>query len=142
MIAWPMGLPDYDPVRQILEDRDALEGAAQLQHLDADATCLWCCSKEMQREKLLSDYVGRNEKTKVVAKLQKKGAGAPQHEPAISEAEQQAMIAFYHKKQQEAERLAAEDEDAYLHSSWADPKALKSAFTGIGNISWRAGGPR
>ena len=80
MIAWPMGLPDYDPVRQILEDRDALEGAAQLQHLDADATCLWCCSKEMQREKLLSDYVGRNEKTKVVAKLQKKGAGAPQRE--------------------------------------------------------------
>ena len=138
MIAWPMGLPDYDPVRQILEDRDALEGAAQLQHLDADATSLWCCSKEMQREKLLSDYVGRNEKTKVVAKLQKKGAGAPQREPVVSADEQKAMIAFYHKKQQEAERLEQEDEDAYLHSKWANPKSLKNAFTGVGDISWRA----
>eukprot|EP00967_Tisochrysis_lutea_P077451 scaffold105167_cov30-Tisochrysis_lutea.AAC.1 len=42
------------------------------------------------------------------------------------------MIAFYHKKQQEAEKLAAEDDDAYLHSSWADPKALKAAFTAEG----------
>ena len=58
----------------------------------------------------------------------------------MSEEEQKAMIAFYHKKQQEAEKLAAEDDDAYLHSSWADPKALKAAFTGIGNVSWRAGG--
>ena len=36
-----------------------------------------------------------------MAKLQKRGAGAPQREPVVSEDEQKAMIAFYHKKQQE-----------------------------------------
>ena len=35
---------------------------------------------------------------KVVAKLQKKGSGAPQREPVVSEDEQKAMVAFYHKK--------------------------------------------
>jgi len=138
MIAYPMGLPDYDLVRQILEEREELEGAAAMQVLDGGAASLWCFNKELQKEKLLSDYVGKNDKTKVVAKLQKKGAGAPQREPIVSEDEQKAMIAFYHKKQQEAEKLALEDEDAYLHSQWANPKALKSAFTGIGEVSWKA----
>ena len=84
-------------------------------------------------------YTGKNEKTKVVAKLQKKGAGAPQREPIVSEDEQKAMMAFYHKKQQEAEMMALESEDSYLHSPWANPKALKNAFTGIGEVKGFAG---
>jgi hypothetical protein len=75
----------------------------------------------------------------VVAKLQRKGAGAPQREPVVSEEEQKAMIAFYHKKQREAEALAAEEDDSYLNSRWADPKGLKHAFTGIGDVQWRGG---
>jgi len=138
MIAYPMGLPDYDHVRQILEEREDLDGPAALEELDPDKTSLWCFSKELQREKLLSEYVGKNDKTKVVAKLQKKGAGAPAREPIVSEDEQKAMIAFYHKKQQEQERMAHEDEDAYLHSTWANPKSLKNSFTGVGDISWKA----
>jgi len=137
MIAYPMGLPDYDGVRQILEERELLEGAASLEVLDPAAISLWCFSKELQRDKLLSDYVGKNDKTKVVAKLQKKGAGAPQREPVVSEDEQKAMIAFYHKKQKEAEKLDAEDDDAYMHSAWANPKSLKNAFSGVGEVSWR-----
>ena len=43
-----------------------------------------CFSKELQFEKLLSDYVGKNDKSKVVAKLQKKGAGAPGREPVVT----------------------------------------------------------
>merc|ERR1719291_763107 len=65
MIAYPMGLPDYDGVRQILEEREVLEGAASLEVLDPEQISLWCFSKELQRDKLLSDYVGKNEKTKV-----------------------------------------------------------------------------
>ena len=57
----------------------------------------------------------------------------------VSEDEQKAMIAFYHKKQQEAEKLALEDEDAYMNSAWVNPKALKNAFTGIGDVTWKSG---
>jgi len=139
MIVYPMGLPDYDHVRQILEEREILEGAEGLEVLEVDRASLWVFSKEMQPEKLLSDYVGKNDKSKVVAKLQKKGAGAPAREPVVSEEEQKSMIAFYHKKEQEMNRMAAEDEDAYQNSSWANPKALKNAFSGVGEVSWRAG---
>merc|ERR1719310_1920710 len=104
MIVYPMGLPDYDHVRQILEEREILEGAEAMELLDEGKASLWVFSKEMQPEKLLSDYVGKNDKTKVVAKLQKKGAGAPAREPVISEAEQKSMMAFYHKKEQEFSR--------------------------------------
>jgi len=141
MIVYPMGLPDYDHVRQILEERESLEGQEGLSVLDVDTSSLWCFSKELQRDKLLSEYVGKNDKTKVVAKLQKRGAGAPMKEPIVSEDEQKAMIAFYHKKQQDQEKMALEDEDAYLHSSWANPKALKNGFSGVGgDVQWRAGG--
>lgn len=139
MIVFPMGLPDYDHVRQILEEREALDGAEALAELAPDSASLWCFSKELQRDKLLSEYVGKNDKSKVVAKLQKKGAGAPSREPIVSEEEQKSMIAFYHKKQQEAEKMALEDEDAYLHSSWANPKNLKNSFTGVGEVNWKAG---
>merc|ERR1719231_1880250 len=113
MICYPMGLPDYDILRQILEEREEVEGSAALEMLDGGHASLWFASKEMQLDKKLCDYVGKNDKTKVVAKLQKKGSGAPQREPIVSEDEQKAMIAFYHKKQQEAEQMNLEDEDAY-----------------------------
>merc|ERR1719453_751749 len=137
MIAYPMGLPDYDPVRAILEERADADGAGALESLEPDGAALWCFNKELQRDELLSKYVGKNEKTKVVAKLQKKGAGAPQREPIVSEDEQKAMIAFYHKKQQQVEKMEAEDDDAYMHSQWANPKSLKNAFTGVGDVSWK-----
>ena len=60
-------------------------------------------------------------------------------EPVVSEDEQKAMIAFYHKKEQEMAKMALEDEDVYQNSAWANPKALKNAFTGVGDISWKAG---
>jgi len=139
MIVYPMGLPDYDHVRTILEEREDLQGAEGLEVLDHERAALWAFSKEMQPDKLLSDYCGKNDKSKVIVKLQKKGAGAPAKEPVVSEDEQKAMIAFYHKKQQETEKMEMEDEDAYMHSTWANPKALKQAFSGVGDVAWRPG---
>ncbi len=72
-----------------------------------------------------------------MAKLQKPGAGAPTREPIVDEKTQkvmcqclrfqsfdveQEMMAFYYKKQEEAKKLEAESEDAYLNSAWANPK--------------------
>jgi hypothetical protein len=43
------------------------------------------------------------------------------------------MMAYYYRKQEELKKLGENDEDEYLNSSWADPKSLKRAFTGVGN---------
>ena len=71
------------------------------QVLEDDTALLWWAGKQLERSKLLRDYVGRNEKTKIVAKLQKKGQGAPGREPVFSAEEQRAMMALAHKKQEE-----------------------------------------
>lgn len=39
--------------------------------LDEEHTSLWWANKELGHEKTLKDYVGNNEKTKIVVKLQK-----------------------------------------------------------------------
>lgn len=44
---------------------------ASLDVMEVDQTSLWFSGKEMLRGKLLKDFVGKNEKTKVIAKLQK-----------------------------------------------------------------------
>lgn len=51
------------------------------EEMDPETSTLWFAGKQMLAEKQLKDYVGRHEKTKVVVKLQKKGAGAPAREP-------------------------------------------------------------
>ena len=45
--------------------------------------------------------MGRNEKTKIIAKLQKKGHGAPGREQVFSEEEQKKMMAYAYKRQEE-----------------------------------------
>jgi hypothetical protein len=39
----------------------------------------------------VSDYLGKNEKTKVIVKMQKKGHGAPVREPVIDEKAQRVF---------------------------------------------------
>jgi hypothetical protein len=36
-----------------------------------DDSALWWAGKELLRNKLFSDYIGKNEKTKIVAKIQR-----------------------------------------------------------------------
>lgn len=55
----------------------------------------------MLRGKQLQDYVGKNEKTKIVVKLQKIGQGAPQREPVMSEEERKAMMLHAYRRQEE-----------------------------------------
>ena len=47
----------------------------------------------MQTQKTLMDYVGKNERTTIIAKLNKKGQGAPSREPVFSEEEKKKMMA-------------------------------------------------
>ena len=47
------------------------------------------------------------------------------------------MLAFYHKKQEEAKVMEAEDEDEYMNSAWANPKGLKAQLHGSKEVVWR-----
>ncbi|KAK3096571.1 hypothetical protein FSP39_001395 [Pinctada imbricata] len=140
MIVYPMNLPPHDPIRMEIENTEDLAGTqASLEVIMEDEASLWFCGKEMQRGKKLKDHVGKNEKTKVIAKLQKKGQGAPGREPVVSEEEQKKMMAYAFRKQEEMKKLDTESDDAYLNSPWADSNQLKRQFHGMNNIKW---GPR
>ena len=86
------------------------------------------------RSQTVGERFGMNDKTKVIGKLQKPGAGPPGREAAVSEEEKKAMMAFYFKKQEEMKSLAESNEDDYLHSTWADPKQLQRSLQGQSNV--------
>ncbi|KAL7753016.1 hypothetical protein RI367_001467 [Sorochytrium milnesiophthora] len=137
-IAYPMGLPEYDPVREALEDTEDLAGTSEgKETIDPPAASLWWAGKEITRGKKLADFIGKNEKTTIIAKLQKKGQGPPMREAPLNEAAQKEMMAYYYRKQEEHKKLAENDDDEFVNSAWANPKALKGAFTGVGNVSWK-----
>lgn len=130
-----MGLPDYDTVKLTIDGLEGLEGTAAGQEiLDGSTAEVWIASRCLDRSQRISDRFGRNEKTKVIAKVQKPGAGQPGREAAVSEDEKKAMMAFYFKKQEEMKKLAESSEDEYLHSSWADPKQLQRSLRGQSTV--------
>mmetsp|Transcript_10750 Transcript_10750/g.34172 ORF Transcript_10750/g.34172 Transcript_10750/m.34172 type:complete len:287 (+) Transcript_10750:28-888(+) len=141
-IAYPMGLPEWDVVRQMLEDKADFDGTSAGQEmLDADTAQLWWAGKEFFRDQTVGDRAGRNEKTRLMARLQRRGGGPPVREPAVSEEERKSMMAHYFKKQEEAKRMAEDEEDDFLYSAWANPKGLKSALVGTSSgIAFRPGG--
>ncbi|XP_009905685.2 cilia- and flagella-associated protein 298 [Dryobates pubescens] len=137
-IVYPMGLPPHDPIRMEFENKEDLVGTqAGLEVIEESEAQLWWAGKELQETKLLSDYVGKNEKTTIIVKIQKKGRGAPGREPLISHEEQKQMMLYYYKKQEELKKLEEEDDDSFLNAEWADSHALKRQFHGVTDIKWR-----
>lgn len=94
----------------------------------------------MQRDQVLSKYTGKNEKTVIKSKLVKKGGGAPQRPNPVDEETHKKMMAYWHKKNEEAKQMEENaDENDYLNSAWANPKSFKANANGIGPIQWRGG---
>ncbi|XP_049641759.1 cilia- and flagella-associated protein 298 [Suncus etruscus] len=139
MIVYPMGLPPYDPIRMEFENKEDLSGTQAALSVIAEAQAqLWWAGKELRRNKKLSDYVGRNEKTRIIVKIQQRGQGAPAREPIISNEEQKQLMLYYHRRQEELKKLEEnEDDDSCLNSPWADNTALKRHFQGVRDIRWR-----
>eukprot|EP00877_Chromochloris_zofingiensis_P003118 jgi/Chrzof1/12807/Cz07g08070.t1 len=102
--------------------------------IDPDTATLWFAGKQMLPDKKLLDFVGKNDRSKVVVKLQKKGQGAPAREPPVDADTQKAMLAWYYKKQQEQKELAGNEDDSYINSTWADTKTLKQHFSGVHDV--------
>lgn len=139
-IVYPMGLPPHENIKMEFENNEDLSGTqASLEVIEEQNAALWFSGKEMLRGKQLKDFVGKNEKTKIIAKLQKKGQGCPAREQVVSEEDQKQMMAYYYKKQEEFKKLEKDAEDAYLDEDWADNQSLKRNFHGLKDIKW---GPR
>ena len=137
-IVYPMGLPEYDPIRMEFENRENLDGTqASKDVIDGTQAVLWFASKELCRGRQLKDYLGKNEKSKVIVKLSTKSQGQPVREPVFSEEEQKRLMLANHKRKEELTALDKTSDDSYLNSSWADPSALKNRMQGMNNINWK-----
>jgi cilia- and flagella-associated protein 298 len=52
----------------------------------------------------------------------------------VDEATQKSMIAWYHKKQEEQKALDENQDDTYMHASWASGNSLKAHFSGVSEV--------
>eukprot|EP00343_Euplotes_focardii_P010196 CAMPEP_0205827572 /NCGR_PEP_ID=MMETSP0206-20130828/32462_1 /ASSEMBLY_ACC=CAM_ASM_000279 /TAXON_ID=36767 /ORGANISM="Euplotes focardii, Strain TN1" /LENGTH=298 /DNA_ID=CAMNT_0053128617 /DNA_START=6 /DNA_END=902 /DNA_ORIENTATION=+ len=135
------GLGEWEPVLVLLENQEDFDHTLHnTDDLVEEKAQLWWAGKELTRNKLLQDYIGKNEKSKVIVKIQHKGSGAPVREPLVDEESHKKMLSYFHKKQEQQQKLEEDEEDQYLNSVWADPKQLKGQLHGTSNISFRPGG--
>lgn len=140
MIAYPAyhGLGEYEPCVVLFENREEFDEMIQgTDDLELNKAQIWWAGKEFVDGKTLGDYCGKNEKCKIIVKMQHKGAGAPQREPVVDTETHKKMLSFYHKKQEEMKTMEQDEDDAFLHSSWANPNALKGQLHGQGDVKWR-----
>ena len=94
-------------------------------------------SRSTAKTNALSAHVGKHEKTKAIVRLQGPGAGPPARENPVDAETQKAMLAFYHKRQEEMKSLESDDADDYANSAWANTNSLKTHFSGVGNVRFR-----
>ncbi len=135
MIAYPgyHNLPEWDPVYLLLENKlDFLSQYPDCDLMNLENSVLWWAKKELKKQKKLLDYVGKNEKTKLKVKINRKGEGAPLAEAPIDKKTQKDMMAYYYKKQEESKKLEQNEEDDYMNSEWANPNHLKSQLVNGG----------
>lgn len=137
---YPQGIPEYDPVRMELENREDLSDfhSKELTNVsDPQDTKLWFASKELIPEKCLSDFLGKNEKSKVIVKVASKKAGQPSREPVLSEQDQKMLLMHQARRREEIQKMSQEDDDSFMNAPWADQQGLKRRVQGLSNISWK-----
>nr|XP_042896320.1 cilia- and flagella-associated protein 298 [Parasteatoda tepidariorum] len=138
MIVYPMGLPPYEIVQQELEGKEDLTGTQASKEVLIDNKAeIWWANKNLDKDKILSDYVGKNEKSKLVVKLQKQGHGAPGREPILTEQQKKHLMLAEFQRREEFKRLEIDDDDSHLDSQWADNNALKKNFLGLNKIRFK-----
>lgn len=139
-IVYPMQLPPHDTIRNEFQNTEDLNGTqASLEIIEPAKGQLWFAGKQMLPDKRLADFVGKNEKCKVIVKLQKSGEGAPGREPVFSETERKQMMMHAYRRQEELKKLELDDDDSHFNSSWSNNTSLKSKMHGIENVKYRSG---
>lgn len=100
-IVYPMQLPPHDPIRMEFTNTEDLSGTqASKEIIELAKGQIWFAGRNMLPNKILSEYLGTNNKTKVILKIAKCGEGAPAREPAVSEeARKQMMLQAYRRQE-------------------------------------------
>lgn len=62
---------------------------------------LWFAGKELIRGHPLKDFIGKNEKTKIIVQLTKKGDAGPMREPIMSDEQRKIMMAEAFRRREE-----------------------------------------
>ncbi|XP_070504008.1 cilia- and flagella-associated protein 298 [Chironomus tepperi] len=139
-IVYPMQLPPHDSIRNEFQNTEDLSGTqASLEVIEPVKAQLWFAGKQMLPDKKLADFIGNNEKCKVIVKLQKSGEGAPGREPVFTEEERKQMMLHAYRRQEEMKKLEQDEDDSYLNSSWSNNMSLKSQMHGIADVKFRMG---
>lgn len=136
-IVYPMQLPPHDSIRNEFQNTEDLMGTqASLEVIEPAKAQLWFAGKQLLSDRKLADFIGTNDKCKVIMKLQKSGEGPPGREPVFTEAERKQMMMQAYRRQEEMKRLEQDDDDGYLNSTWSNNSSLKNQMQGINNINF------
>lgn len=139
-IVYPMQLPPHDCIRMEFTNTEDLEGTqASLQIIEPGKATLWFAGHQMLPDKILLDYMGNNEKCKVIVKLAKSNEGAPGREAVLSEEAKKQLMLHQYRRQEELKQLDEDDDDQYLNANWAENTTLKNQVHGVQNVKFRYG---
>ncbi|KAI8128824.1 hypothetical protein FF38_12051 [Lucilia cuprina] len=139
-IVYPMQLPPHDIIRMEFNNTEDLTGTqASKEVIEPSKAQLWFAGRLILCDKKLSQFIGNNDKTKVVVKLNTLGEGIPSREPVITEDIRKRMMADAYRRQEELKKLEIDEDDTYLNSSWADSNSLKRQVHGLDNVRFRMG---
>uniref|UniRef100_A0A1A9VCB9 Cilia- and flagella-associated protein 298 n=1 Tax=Glossina austeni TaxID=7395 RepID=A0A1A9VCB9_GLOAU len=137
-IVYPMQLPPHDYIRQEFTNTEDLSGTqASRDVIEPSKAQLWFAGRLLLNDKKLAEFIGNNNKTKVVVKLNEHGQGPPGREPVITEDIRRRMMADAYRRQEELKKLEMDEDDNYLNSSWADSGILKRQAHGLENVHFR-----
>lgn len=139
-IVYPMQLPPHDNIQMEFTNTEDLTGTqASNEIIELSKGELWFAGHQMfaENNKCLGDYLGNNEKCKVIVKLAKRGEGAPGREPILSEEARKHMTLMQYRRQEELRKLDEDNNDEYLNSNWADNNQLKRQVHGLENVTYR-----
>lgn len=139
-ICYPMDLPPHDNIFMEFTNTEDLSGTqASRDVIELSKMQLWFAGRHLLPENRLNDYLGNNEKCKVILKIVKHGEGAPGREPIFTEEARKQIMLQQYRRQEELKRLEEDDDDSYLNSQWADGTNLKQQLHDIQNINFRYG---
>lgn len=139
-IVYPMALPPHDNIRMEFSNTEDLAGTqAALEIIEPAKAELWFAGHQMYTEnnKRLRDYLGNNDKCKVIVKLTKRGEGAPGREPVMTEEARKQVMLMQYRRQEELRKLDDDSDDDYMNSTWADNSQLKRQVHGLENVNYR-----